>query len=77
MIDLTKAADEALKNAHDQLMAAYETEAGGTVADRETQAAGAIVSAITALCYEIAALRDGTYTKLADIETTLYSKLNR
>ena len=74
MTELTKEAVAALASSTKSLNQGFEGCEEGSVEEQKLLAASAITLAIQALCYEVAALRDGTYTKLADIESTLFSK---
>ena len=64
-----------LSSAREALNSAMELYSGGSSAERETLTASALISALEALCHEVATLRDANYAKLADIEGTLYNRL--
>ena len=75
MPDLTTEAQASFLSAQEDLKSALALSSAGSSDERETLTASAVVSAIEAHCYEVAALRDSHYAKLADIEGTLYNRL--
>lgn len=71
MPDLTNDAIAALGAAAEDMTAALQLQTEGSEAVPQVLAIGALVHAIEALCYEVAAHRDATFMRLTDIDSTL------